>query len=122
MKGLLRVSAIKVLYPVNPMQLSTIQNRYIQSDPDICGGEPVLSGTRIPVRTVVVWTQEGKSVDEIAAMYPNLTHAMIHDALSFYYDHRDFIDRLIEENTVERQMEATAGAPWRKRSSTLTKT
>lgn len=104
------------------MQASVIQNRYVQSDPNICGGEPVLSGTRIPVRAVVVWTQEGKSVDEIAAMYPNLTHAMIHDALSFYYDHRDLIDRLIQENAVEHQMEATAGAPWRKRSSTLTRT
>lgn len=104
------------------MQLSTVQNKYIQSDPDICGGEPILSGTRIPVRTIVVWTQEGKTVDEIAAMYSSLTHAMIHDALSFYYDHRDLIDPLIQENTVEHQMEATAGEPWRKRSSTLMKT
>lgn len=104
------------------MSLPTIQNRYIQSDPEICGGEPVISGTRIPVRVLAVWTQKGKSVDEIASMYPNLTHAMVHDALSFYYDHREWIDRLIEENAIQYQMEATAGEPWRKRSSTSTKT
>ena len=104
------------------MSLSTVQNRYVQSDPDVCGGEPALSGARIPVRVIAVWTQRGKSVDEIVAMYPNLMHAMVHDALSFYYDHRALIDRLIEENTVQHQMEATAGEPWRKQSSTLTKT
>jgi uncharacterized protein (DUF433 family) len=104
------------------MQASAAQNRYIQTDPALCGGEPILSGTRIPVRVVVGWTQMGKSVDEIAAMYPNLTHAMIHDALSFYYDHREWIDRLIEENELHHQMAKTAGEPWRKQSSTLTKT
>jgi hypothetical protein len=61
-------------------------------------------------------------VDEIVAMYPSLNHAMVHDALSFYYDHRELIDRLIEENELHHQMEETAGEPWRRQSSTLTKT
>ncbi|MBI5042971.1 MAG: DUF433 domain-containing protein [Nitrospirae bacterium] len=74
---------------------------YITRDPKICGGEPILAGTRISVRLIVEWENTGKSVDEIVAMYPHITHAQVYDALSYYYDHKEEIDRYIQENTEE---------------------
>ena len=34
-------------------------------------------------------------------MYPQLTPAAIYDAISFYYDHQDEIDRFIAANTLD---------------------
>ena len=39
---------------------------YFQRDPQICGGETVLKGTRVPLRTVLARLAEGYSFDEIA--------------------------------------------------------
>ncbi len=100
----------------------TTNHRYIEQREGVCGGEPIVVGTRIPVRIIAGWMNMEKSVDEIAAMYPNLNHAKIHDALSYYYDNKDSIDFLLLENTIEYQMTATEGKEWRKRSSTLMNT
>jgi len=47
--------------------------QYIVRDPKICGGELVVKGTRVTVRTVVASLAEGASVDEILADFPTLT-------------------------------------------------
>ena len=101
---------------------NTTNHRYVEQREGVCGGEPIVVDTRIPVRIIAGWMKMGKSVDEIAMMYPNLNHAKIHDALSYYYDNKNFIDILLNENTIEYQMNATKGKEWRKRSSTLMKT
>lgn len=100
---------------------NTTNHRYIEQKENVCGGEPIVVGTRIPVRIITGWMKMGKSIDEIAAMYPNLNHAKIHDALSYYYDNKNAIDILLRENTIEYQMNVTEGKEWRKRSSTLMK-
>lgn len=87
---------------------------YITCDPKICGGEPIIVGTRISVRLIIEWENAGKSVDEIVAMYPHITHAQAHDALSYYYDNKEKIDRFIEENTEEYIRKKYKGAPWLK--------
>jgi len=73
----------------------------IERKSGVLGGEPVIWGTRIGVRHIVEWDRMGHNVDEIVAMYPHLTHAQVHDALSYYFDNKSEIDRLIEENTEE---------------------
>lgn len=87
---------------------------YITSDPGICGGEPVIIGTRISVRLIVELENSGKSVDETVAMYPHITHAQVHDALSYYYDNKEEIDRIIEENTEEYIRKKYKGSTWLK--------
>ncbi|MFV1976763.1 MAG: DUF433 domain-containing protein [Candidatus Scalindua sp.] len=87
---------------------------YITSDPKICGGEPIIIGTRISVRLVVELENAGKSVDEVVALYPHITHAQFHDALSYYYDNKEEIDRFIEENTEEYIRKKYKGAQWLK--------
>lgn len=63
------------------------EHLYVHRDPAICGGDPVIIGTRIPVRLIYRRAQSGDSAESIQRAYPPLTLAQIHDALSFAYDH-----------------------------------
>lgn len=59
----------------------------------VCGGSPSIDGTRIPVRAVVEYVYRlGMMPEEMAARWRGLTLAMIHDALSYYHDHKREID------------------------------
>ncbi len=87
---------------------------YITRKKNVCGGEPVIEGTRVSVSLIVEMDRTGHSVDEIIAMYPHITHAQVYDALSFYYDHKEEIDKIIEENKEEYWIKKTAGETWRK--------
>lgn len=91
-----------------------LKHLYIKTQRGVCGGEPVIGGTRISVSLIVELERTGNSVDEIVAMYPHITHAQVYDALSYYYDHREEIDKIIEQNKEEYWMEKTTGEGWRK--------
>jgi uncharacterized protein (DUF433 family) len=45
----------------------------ILSDPEIMGGTPVFSGTRVPVRTFVEYLEAGDSLDEFLVDFPGVT-------------------------------------------------
>ena len=78
--------------------MSTVTHPHIVSDPAVCDGSPRLTGTRITVRTVVIATLlQGLTPEELVQHYPHLKLAAIYDALSYYYDHRDAINREIAE-------------------------
>ncbi len=75
------------------------QHPYVERRPGVCGGNPVIVGTRFPVRSVVTSVYRfGMTPEEMVEAWPYLTLAHIHDALSFYHDHRRMIDRAIREN------------------------
>ena len=78
------------------------EHPYIVRDNEILGGEPVVKGTRTPVRAIVEWWKFGASPEEILENLPHLTLSQIFDALSYYADHRDEIEKYIAENIVER--------------------
>lgn len=67
----------------------------------VCGGRPTIEGTRIPIETIAQLLAEGVGAAEIIELYPNLNEALVHDAISYYYDHKEEIDRSIEENSFE---------------------
>ena len=46
---------------------------YIARNPAICGGEPIVAGTRVTVRTVLASLAEGMSDEEILADFPEET-------------------------------------------------
>jgi uncharacterized protein (DUF433 family) len=58
------------------------QNR-ITRDRGICGGEPVLRGTRVTLRTVLASLAEGATPEEILADYPSLSMDDIRAAIAF---------------------------------------
>lgn len=78
----------------------------------VCGGEPKIKGTGIAVWVIAGWHGMGMSVDEIVAIYPHLTAAQVHDALSYYYDHKAEIDEVRAQNT-EEYWQAKLGDGWK---------
>ncbi len=82
---------------------------HIVTDPAICGGSPRIESTRITVRTIVVYAlYHGTPPEELINYYPQLTLASIYDALSYYYDNREEIDREIAENDALDDQERSA--------------
>lgn len=57
--------------------------RYIVRDPAICGGEPVVKGTRVTVRTVLASLAEGMSVAEIVEDFPTLNEDAVRAIIAF---------------------------------------
>ena len=79
-----------------------ITHPHITSDPKICGGSPIIVGTRFPVRSVVSYIlRHGLTPEELVAKFSQLTLAKVHDALAYYYDNREEIERDAEESTEE---------------------
>jgi len=77
-----------------------VEHSYVAKDPKIQGGEPVIKGTRFPVRSVVIYIlKNGMLPEELAKEFPQLKIAAIYDALSYYYDHKDEVEKLIDEQT-----------------------
>lgn len=52
-------------------------------DPGICGGEAVIKGTRIPVRTILASLAEGATIEQILADFPTLTESDIRAVIAF---------------------------------------
>jgi uncharacterized protein (DUF433 family) len=73
-------------------------HRYVISRPEVLGGEPIIEGTRTPVRAIVELWRGGVPAEEIALDLPHLTLAQVFDALSYYSDHTDEINAHIEAN------------------------
>ena len=79
------------------MVLKTL-DEHIEITPGIMGGKPRIAGHRISVQNVVIWHNEmGHSVEQIAEDY-NLNLADVYAALTYYYDHKEEIDRSMLED------------------------
>lgn len=57
--------------------------QHIVRDPKICGGEPVIKGTRVTVRTVLASLAEGAPVEEILKEFPTLKKENIQAVIAF---------------------------------------
>jgi uncharacterized protein (DUF433 family) len=79
--------------------LMSVLVTHIESKPDACGGRPCVAGTRIRVQDLFSWHEtEGLSPDEIVSRFPQLTLADVYAALSYFWDHRDEIQRQIKND------------------------
>ena len=58
------------------------QDRIVR-DPQIVGGEPVLKGTRVTLKTVLASLAEGATTAEILADFPTLSEEDIRAAIAF---------------------------------------
>jgi len=74
-------------------------HRHIVRVEGVCGGRPVIEGTRLSVKLIVGWAQMGMTAEEIAAQYPHVSVVQIADALAYYEDHPEEIDAEFAEET-----------------------
>ncbi|MGH2485153.1 MAG: DUF433 domain-containing protein [Ktedonobacterales bacterium] len=74
------------------------EHPYVVTDDTILAGEPIVRGTRTLVRAIVVMWRQGVAPETIPTHLPHLDLSQVFDALSFYSDHQDEINRHIERN------------------------
>lgn len=75
-----------------------VLEEHVEITPDVRGGRPRISGTRITVADVVIMhLRMGQSLEEIAGKY-HFPLAAAHAAMVYYYDHRGEIDESISKD------------------------
>lgn len=70
----------------------------IESTLGICGGEPRIAGSRIPVWTLVQFRKLGGSEEDLLGAYPTLDSDDLANAWAYYLSHKDEIEQQITEN------------------------
>lgn len=82
-----------------PVVKKKTKHPYIAIDSKIAGGQPVIRNTRIKVLDIAIrYELMGMSADSIIDEYPHLRLEQIHDALSYYYEHKDMFERKFRED------------------------
>jgi uncharacterized protein (DUF433 family) len=84
--------------------ITATEHCYIVTDDYILSGEPIIKGTRIPVRAIVELWRLGVAPEEIPGRLPHLTLAQVFDALSYYSDHQAEINMHIERNWIPEDL------------------
>ncbi len=60
-----------------------MQKQWIESNPNVMMGKPVIAGTRITVELVLEKLAAGESIDQLLYAHPRLTRQGIQAALAF---------------------------------------
>ena len=71
--------------------------RLIVSNPRVHGGEPVIRGTRVPVRSIALAHEEGLEPEAIAHDF-SVDVAAVQAALAYYAAHQEEIDHIIDRH------------------------
>ena len=77
---------------------------HIVRNDEILNGEPIIKGTRTPVRAIVEMWRLGVSPEEIPGRLPHLGLSQVFDALSYYLDHQAEINEYIERNRIPEEL------------------
>ena len=56
---------------------------YIEFNPKVMMGKPIIKGTRITVEQILENLSESNSIDDVLVAHPHLTKDQIHAALAF---------------------------------------
>ncbi len=84
---------------IMPVAEKKTNHPYITIDPKLSGGQPVIRGTRIKVMDIAVrYELMGLSADKIVDEYPHLKLEQVHDALSYYYEHKISLDKKYKDD------------------------
>ncbi|MCA1722864.1 MAG: DUF433 domain-containing protein [Thermomicrobia bacterium] len=75
-----------------------VKTRTIVRNPRILFGEPIIGGTRVPVRSVVLYKYEYGDTEGVLTALPTLQAEDIETAMRYYAEHREEIDQHIAEN------------------------
>ena len=74
------------------------RRNWIVQDPGILGGEPVVRGSRIPVRSIVRAFEIYGDRERVLQAFPSLRPDQVDAAMRFYEANRELVRRYIEEN------------------------
>ena len=58
-------------------------NDYIVSDKSICGGQPVIRGTRVTLRTILASLADGDSIEDIRSAFPTVSTEAVRAVMSY---------------------------------------
>jgi uncharacterized protein (DUF433 family) len=53
----------------------------VVSSPDVLSGEPVFSGTRVPIRALFDYLEDGQSISDFMIDFPSVSNSLIIDVL-----------------------------------------
>jgi uncharacterized protein (DUF433 family) len=73
----------------------------IESRPGVCGGEPCIVRTRLPVWVLEQARQLGTSEAELLRIYPTLRAEDLANTWAYVRSHRDEIEQQIEANEAD---------------------
>ena len=70
----------------------------VEATPGVCGGDPRVAGTRIPIWVLEQYRRLGTTEAQLLTSYPGLRAADLVNAWSYVAAHPDEIDGQIREN------------------------
>jgi len=83
--------------PVSAVDIGTL----IESRPGVCGGSPVLKGTRMPVKAIAAYYKfNGWGPDAIIEQFPHLDVAGVYAAFAYYFANEAAVEADLEEDRV----------------------
>ncbi|MEA5533229.1 DUF433 domain-containing protein [Crocosphaera sp. XPORK-15E] len=86
--------------------MSTVINigTLIESKPKIHQGSPIIAGTGVTVRRIVIWYKQGYNPEEIADEINHLSLAQVYAALTYYHANKEQIEAeiMLEKSEAER--------------------
>jgi uncharacterized protein (DUF433 family) len=50
------------------------KHELLRTDPNVLGGTPVFSGTRVPVQSLFDYLEGGETIDEFLRQFPSVSH------------------------------------------------
>jgi uncharacterized protein (DUF433 family) len=57
--------------------------KFMERRPQVCGGEPVIKGTRVTVRTILGSLAEGPSVEQIVTDFPTVSGEAVRAIIAY---------------------------------------
>ena len=82
-----------------------IPHPHVAVDPKILGGSPYVVGSRVPVRRLWAFYQEGVTVETLLKRFPQLGAARLFDALAFAFDNPEVVEAdIAQEQAVLKRM------------------
>jgi uncharacterized protein (DUF433 family) len=92
-------SLVQLIESLPPEERILLQQRLsstaIQVTTGVCGSQPRIRNTRIPVWTLVSFRQQGADDAELLRNYPSLTKDDLNAAWAYYEQHREECDKAI---------------------------
>lgn len=80
------------------------EHPYIVKNQELLSGEPLIRGTKTPVRSIVERWRLGMRPEEITDHLPHVSLAAVFDALSYFSDHQQEVLAYIERNRVPEDL------------------